>query len=377
VKVRQIVVLAAPAVLAVLAGGLLAGASWGRAAVDDPLCGTVVTTSLTLHATMRCMTKPGLVVGASKITIDLNGFTIEGAATVTGDDQTGIGIKNVGFDRVKIENGTIADFKFGILVQDGATENTVENVKVLSNALDGLIAITGSDGLSAKNVRAVKNGAIGISLSDSVGHTIDSAYATGNAASGVKLVNTPGVKLSNSVATLNGESGILVQGATGGLSISKVVAARNHDIGIFLNGDGVDGAKVQDVSLSANVVGLWIDRADGALVQRAAVSGSFSTGLVVAQDADGARLSQVTATGNVAGLFVEPGSDGVLVTGSTISGNATDGILIKDDDAVLKANRADGNGARGIVALLPLSDGGKNAAHGNLGIDCLNVHCER
>src|SRR5262245_1162487 len=106
-KAHRIALLVALALFAALAGD-----SWGRAAVDDPLCGTVVTTSITLGGDLRCQTKPGLIVGAPGITIDLHGFTIDGSDP-SDHDQAGAGIQNVGFDGVKIVNGTIRDFRFG------------------------------------------------------------------------------------------------------------------------------------------------------------------------------------------------------------------------------------------------------------------------
>ncbi len=53
-----------------------------------------------------------------------------------------------------------------------------------------------------------------------------------------------------------------------------------------------------------------------------------------------------------------------------------DGIDTASTDAVLSDNRANGNGAYGIEAKTPSSDGGGNRAHGNVtAAQCLNVAC--
>src|SRR5262245_62001380 len=65
-------------------------------------CGQTVTTSAVLMQDLSC-TGDGIVVGASKITIDLNGFVL------TGDGGAGdFGVDDLGsFDNVAIKNGAL------------------------------------------------------------------------------------------------------------------------------------------------------------------------------------------------------------------------------------------------------------------------------
>jgi hypothetical protein len=337
-----------------------------RAAVTPiTTCGQTVTTSAVLTVNLGCP-GAGIVVGASGITIDLNGHSI------VGTNQDATGIENDGFDGVKVINGTVNHFKWGILIGSDADRNTVQNVTVRGNTLDGLNAGTGSDLLTISNVRAIANGAIGISLSDSTGHKVDKAYATQNSASGIKLINTPGTKLTNSTATFNLADGILVQLNTAGLSVSNTVVAGNTWDGLRLEA-GVVGARIAAVTAVDNGLnGIVLAGADGALIQKVVASGNPLDG--VQDQAAGMHLTNSTLTGNGIGVAVCSGCPGVMVGKTKAIGNGT-GFGINDVTAVIAGSVADGNTGFGIEAVAPANDGGKNTAHGNGILDCANVVC--
>src|SRR5262245_21787719 len=81
---------------------LAIGEARGRATVTIS-CGMTVTTSIVAgNDLVDCPAGEGLVVGAPKITIDLNGHTIDQDAAFSG-----IGVLNHGFDGVKLVNGRI------------------------------------------------------------------------------------------------------------------------------------------------------------------------------------------------------------------------------------------------------------------------------
>src|SRR5262245_38840083 len=91
----------------------LATASAGQARGRTPIttCGQVVRQNAYLTRDLTCRGLPGVVVGASGITIDLKGFTLRG------DRSVGLyGIDDLlGYDGVTIENGTLRDFDYGLV----------------------------------------------------------------------------------------------------------------------------------------------------------------------------------------------------------------------------------------------------------------------
>ena len=59
-----------------------------------------------------------LVIGTGSITLDLNGHTIDGKGL-------GGGVTNMGFDNVTIQNGTIHEFDYGVMLNPGSGSNIV------------------------------------------------------------------------------------------------------------------------------------------------------------------------------------------------------------------------------------------------------------
>ena len=92
---------------------------WGvlvtRSAAAQVACGDTLTADVKLTADLACTGLQALIVGADKITIDLNGFTL------SGDDDVGdVGIDNPqAFGGVVIKNGTVSGFDKCINVTGG------------------------------------------------------------------------------------------------------------------------------------------------------------------------------------------------------------------------------------------------------------------
>jgi hypothetical protein len=85
--------------LALLATLALTGAAAAPAAADTLSCGAVVTHDTVLDADVDCFAGPVITIGASDITLDLNGHTV--------DAVFGTGIASEGNDRVTVRNGTV------------------------------------------------------------------------------------------------------------------------------------------------------------------------------------------------------------------------------------------------------------------------------
>src|ERR671914_1854591 len=103
-------------------------ASWSWRVTEPPLptpgaCGEFVTTSIRLTSDLIDCPGHGLIVGASDITIDLDGHVIDG----TGLDA---GVLNNGFDSVTVTGGHIHQFDYGVMLNPGTSLNVVTGLRV-------------------------------------------------------------------------------------------------------------------------------------------------------------------------------------------------------------------------------------------------------
>src|SRR5256884_9901896 len=94
-------------------------------------CGQVITHNTHVKNDLLNCPGDGLVIGASNIKLSLGGHTIDGVNSATAD-----GINNKGgFDNVKVEHGTIQQFRIGIEL-NGADGNNIEDLTVTPNPFD-------------------------------------------------------------------------------------------------------------------------------------------------------------------------------------------------------------------------------------------------
>lgn len=115
---------------AVVSGVLSMGVLVTDAAAAPLGCGDVVTARTTLTADIGPCAHGGLVVGADKITLNLNGHRIFGTAD---NLQDGVGVQISGRRSVTVENGRITDFEAGVSIEDGASRNTVRRIVARDN----------------------------------------------------------------------------------------------------------------------------------------------------------------------------------------------------------------------------------------------------
>ena len=113
----------------------------GQALAAQVKCGDTITTDTTLHKDLVNCPSNGIVIGADRITLDLNGHTIDG------DDTGGPvceppfvednGVENPGgHDGITIENGTIQEFGTGI--EGGYGRSVMRDLTVRSNRTRGI-----------------------------------------------------------------------------------------------------------------------------------------------------------------------------------------------------------------------------------------------
>lgn len=104
--------------------------------LPNVLCGQVITSNTTLSGPVGPCEGDGLVIGASNITLDLNGHDVvglEGTPQVTG---TGAGILNDGHSNVTITDSVggseVKGFDGGVVLREGS-DNTVSNLDIVGN----------------------------------------------------------------------------------------------------------------------------------------------------------------------------------------------------------------------------------------------------
>jgi hypothetical protein len=149
-----------------------------------------------------------IIIRHDNVTLDLNGFVIQGPETAGSGDgvQVTFSVSPLLGLGVTIRNGSIRGMgRDGILAVNGPT--FIESVRSMSNGQNGLDICQGTVGCSVRNSAAFKNGDVGIKMSSLGGSIIDST-ATTNGGDGIVSFDESLVR--GNTAWLNGDDGIHV-----------------------------------------------------------------------------------------------------------------------------------------------------------------------
>ena len=146
--------------------GALSTALVGTAAATHVDCGDVITQDTTLDSNVGPCKSDGLVIAASGVTLDLNGYSVLG--NKKNAEQVGIHLQNVSDVTVTSSRpgGTVAGFDAGVVVE-GGSGNEVSNLTVRDNINDlqgpvceygdGILVLGSDDNLITANT-VVNNG---------------------------------------------------------------------------------------------------------------------------------------------------------------------------------------------------------------------------
>jgi len=256
-------------------------------------CGQIVTGSAFLAQDLDCVGVLGIGVGASGITIDLNGHVLTGNGMPGHEGVYVLG----GSDHVTIKNGVVRNFEDGVLAYGADT--TVSNVVAVANTHHGI----GGDLYAAKIVSstAAWNGWEGI------GAEADKTQVTSSTAVG------------------NGQDGITLEG--GGNSVKSSSAVANNPSGIHLEGDSTSVAS--STAFGNALYGVYVE-GNSAAVKSTTTAGNASHGIAVLGDA--AALSSNRANGNGLPSGVSDGFGmGIFAGGFTVAPAGTNIALGNDD----------------------------------------------
>jgi len=352
------------ATIAVIRAAVL-GLATASAISAQVACGDTVTTSVTLTADLDC-SGTGLTVGADKITIDLNGFTIDGDNGI-GD----LGIDNgLGFDGVTIKNGRISSFDQGISIGTNAQKNVVTGVRIESCA-NQAVDLNDSDLTKITKCTLINNGA-GIQVGDdATGTVIEKNVIIGSEQPGVLLLGSGNLVQKNQF-TSNTEAVRVLNG--GNRIVGNTVEISNGD-GIAVR-DGLGSEVSKNTVLGSAGDGIEVKDAAGTLVTKNTLNGNAEIGINLVGASDNSQVTKNTARANrVYGMTIEDAAD-VLVQGNTVTGSRSTGIFIVSPSTTVTKNTATANLGFGIRDSTTAIDGGGNKASGNGDGECDGFVCK-
>jgi parallel beta-helix repeat protein len=409
-----------PGLLTVLTVATLL-ASGSQALASHVRCGDVITKDTTLDSDLVDCPGEGIVIGASDITLDLGGHTVQG-------NGTGYGIANGYSERVTVRDGTVRDFHVGVGMGN-VTDIALLRLRIrdshgpgiwLSETHGGLIegnVVTGfgtailvlAERIVIRNNVLSGNGGHGIQAFDAGDNRIERNIVSRNGGDGIHGFGMGSTLMQRNLIVANGGAGISTDdGSTdnriddnriwdnGGAGVFMYAGAhqnrlagnsvlRNRGGGIYVgygNGNEINDNRVSGNGGRAAIVLAWANSDNSITANR--LTGNSGDGIMLSGDGvsgnlvEANRLSRNGGDGIhlASGLHGEGDSSGNVVRRNLAVGNADDGVDVDSSLTTIAHNTGVRNGDLGIEAVVGVTDGGGNraVANGNP-LQCLNVFC--
>ena len=323
-----------------------------RAGEVIPVDGMIITEDTTFAAGVYELPN-GVSIGASNITLDMNG------AELVGVDFENFGVSCSGFTNVTIRNGVIRNYYYGIFVKNGdgvqildnnLSDNWVDPLSLTDNPpflninvgpdigdrtnLGGGLFVQTANGaaISGNTLINQENGMDLYFVTDS---TISDNNASDNTGWGIHLHCSTGNVISNNVADrctrtdLKDSAGVLVVVGSHKNQFLDNCFRFSGD-GFFIGNEG--GCPSNDNLIQGN---------DGSFAGANAFEATFSSGnQFIDNIADASRL----------GFWLGYSHTGNVIRGNSIRFNSVSGIEIEHGQGnIIEANEIIGNGGSGIV----------------------------
>lgn len=377
--------------------GLLVAAfavpSSAAAAAPVLACGATVTTNVTLTADLLNCPVDGLVVGASGITINLNGHKITGTSGAGPFDPVlclcGVNDRD-GYSDVTLRGGLIEGFVEGAQF-GGAHDITVRNLIAKGHWDDGVffdrvvralvtnstmvgdyrgVEADGSRNVVVRDTTVVNIQHAGVALffsTDSVVRNVTADMGLGDY--GVEVVNSSHNLVTQNLIRNWGFDGILLAGATGSF-VGNLPAEEN--------------AIVENRLRNGTGFGIEVIESDAGVARNNLVALNSILGTVPSSspqpDGSGIEVDAVISAdgqGNPPYQYLTgPGPSGTRIKDNVSNGNALDGIHLEAAGNLIAGNVTNRNSNWGIYAVSGNTDGGGNHATGNgRAAQCRGVRC--
>jgi parallel beta-helix repeat protein len=315
-------------------------------------CGDVITQDTTLDSDLVNCPDDGVVIGASGITLDLGGHTVDGTPGSGGGGVDNFG----GHDAVTVTGGRISEFHIGVAVAD-ANENVVGGIAFTATGT-GVYLARADRNIVARNTFTNSGGVTVVDGCDGtriVGNTISGPGTAIQLSGGPGLPEIPQEETSGTRIERNrlvdNANGIISSGVTNDTAIRDNVVNRNVDLGILASGGDT---LIEQNTILGNGVGVHVS-GQGTTVARNRVNGSAGDGILV-------------VGGNT--------TVNTVIDRNVANRNGDDGIDVDSARTIIANNAANDNFDYGIEAVPGVTDGGGNRARGNGNpAQCLNVVC--
>ena len=385
------------------------------------VCGQFVTNSIMLTNDLLDCPGHGLIVGASDITIDLNGHAVDG----TGLDA---GVLINGHDSVTVTGGQIHEFDFGVMLGAGTSQNVVHGTRVENNQEAG-IALSDADQNGLGNTirdNVVTGNSWGVALLSGTRHAVvrDNDFAS-NADTAVHMEQASQNLVTHNEMARSSGAGVFMQGggqntvvenemianAEGVVVGEELIPSNNNlverNVIEETNGPGVvisdslgthvvnneiresnGGGIALDIARNSVITGndmrsagagIELSESTGNLIQDNNAGGTLGTGISLELSYDNDIVDNQASGNGGEGIEVSdsaPAGQGNLIARNVADSNGGDGFIIEGAGHTLTQNRAMLNGGWGIYAPVGAIDGGGNFAAGNIEPgQCVGVVC--
>jgi parallel beta-helix repeat protein len=267
--------------------------------------------------------RPGITIGADNVTLDLGGWTLQGAPNSTSGIVLSNNVRNL-----VIRNGSVRGWPAHGMNVSGASNARFERLLVTQNGQAGLSAGGAS---SIINCHATGNGGHGFSALE--GSSVSGCVANQNNV-GINLAQR--CTVSGSTAVGNFSHGIFPSEYC---VVRDCTASANGGFGINAN---FTGCRIQDSSVTTNLAG-GITAGTGSTVKGCTVQGNTGSGIIVSTrctvadntcdaNGNGGTLAGIHATGN-----------GNRIEGNSLTSNNTRGVRVDGTGNLVVKNSARGS----------------------------------
>jgi hypothetical protein len=314
----------------------------------------------------------GLQVGASNITIDLGGNTVNGSGA--------LGIATNGYSNVTIKNARISGFATGIYVFFGEGD-AIRNTIVSGNTGYGIFTLAPSR-TTIENTTA-EGSECGIVLNGGSATTIAHVVATKNGLSldncnGITAYATSGTILRYDQTNDNGFAGVNLFGGTH-TTLRGDVANENKVEGVVVQPDGGEnssGTNISETTTNLNTfAGINLINTSYSRLTNNVASYNPAYG-VIAQGGSNATIVGQLATHNAAdGIYVGSGAAFTSIVRGEANSNGADGIYVESLPTKLTNTVTNLNGGNGIFAVPGVTAKGAKAEENVTAPQCVNVSC--
>ena len=336
---------------AVLAATALAcGRAQGGTVV--PTDGMVITENTTFEPGTYDLPN-GVSIGASGITLDVNG------AVLVGTDFANYGVTCIGFNDVTITNGVLRNYYYGIRVELGSGIQILDN-DLSDNWVDPLSKTPGAPFLNINvgpNLGDTTNLGGGVFMNIATGATI-SGNILRNQENGMDLYFVSGSTITGNDASNNTGWGIHLHGSTGnvvsGNTCDSCIRPGLGDSAGVLVVEGSHGNQFLNNSFQFGGDGFFIGNEHGCPSNDNLIEGnngsSAGANAFEATFSSGNQFIDNVADGSNYGFWLGYSHSGNVIRGNSIRANNVNGIEIEHgQNNIIEANEIIGNGGKGIV----------------------------